>query len=357
MPGGVGGRVPLFCLEITGEEVADLRVAVEDGVDLEVEPHHTRGLLGVAAHERVGVAHVELRRRREAVVAHDRAQRAHARQDALGAAAEAVVAVRHGRADGDLIVGRHDVGVDLDGHVVARVADKAVVEKQLVVVHLIVFDDLLAELAHELRAVHDTVGAERDDEPDVLLRHTGSKQLRDDGLGDGLARRQAGDVVDDDDGALFTGGTLGDGLGADGGVELFADLRLGQRRGVIAVNFGNVHVPVIRERDGDRLVAVVAVGRQVKCFHRKLPEIDGFFHLLHFARSGTCDRGRSRPDDCRWRRLRRPHHGLSAPDRWRSGPRVSGRFRPGARFFQHALAVNIHERGQRGVDVLDEGVV
>ena len=104
--------------------------------------------------------------------------------------------MRHGRADGDLIVGRHDVGVDLDGHVVGRVADEHVVEKQIVVVHLIVFDDLLAELAHELCAVHDTVGAERDDEPDVLLRHAGGTQLRDDGLGDGLARRRAGDVVD-----------------------------------------------------------------------------------------------------------------------------------------------------------------
>ena len=265
--GGVGGRVLDLGLKVAGEQVADLRVAVEDGVDLEVEPHHARGLLGVAAHERVGVAHVELRRRREAVVAHDRAQRAHARQNALGAAAEAVVAVRHGRADGDLVVGGHDVGIDLHGHIVARVADKDVVKEQVVVVHLVVLDELLAELAHELRAVHDAVGAKRDDEPDVLVRHAGGVQLRDDGAGDGLARRGAGDVVDDDDGALFPGGALADGLGADGGVELFADLRLGQRRGVIAVDPGDVYVPVIRERDRDRPVAVVAVSGQLECFH------------------------------------------------------------------------------------------
>ena len=241
-------------------------MAVEDGVDLEIEPHHARGLFGVAAHERVGVAHVELRRCREAVVAHDRAQRAHARQDALGTAAEAVVAAGHGRADGDLVVGGHDIGIDFDGHVVGRVAHKDMVKEQIVVVHLIVFDDLIAELAHELRAVHDTVGAKRDDEPDVLLRHAGGAQLSDDGLGDGLARRRAGDVVDDDDGALLAGGALGDGFGADGGVDLFSNLRLGQGRGVVAVDLGNVHVPVIRERERDRLVAVVAVGRQDECF-------------------------------------------------------------------------------------------
>ena len=295
--GGVGGRVLDLGLKVAGEQVADLRVAVEDGVDFEVEPHHARGLLGVAAHERVGVAHVELRRRREAVVAHDRAQRAHARQDALGAAAEAVVAVGHGRADGDLVVGGHDVGIDLDGHVVGRVADEHMVKEQVVVVHLVVFDDLLAELAHELRAVHDTVGAERDDEPDVLLRHAGGAQLRDDGLGDRLARRRAGDVVDDDDGALLAGGALGDGLGADGGVDLLRDLRLGQGRGVIAVDLGDMHVPVVGERDRDRLVAVVAVGRQVKCFHR-----ESSWDRRAFSSSASCSIRHSRygPVSVRW---------------------------------------------------------
>ena len=75
------------------------------------------------------------------------------------------------------------------------------------------------------------------------------------------------EVVVGDDGALLTGGALGDGFGADGGVDLFSNLRLGQGRGVIAVDLGNVHVPVIRGRDRDRLVAVVAVGRQVECFY------------------------------------------------------------------------------------------
>ena len=45
-----------------------------------------------------------------------------------------------------------------------------------------------------------------------------------------------------------------------------ADLRLGQRRGVIAVDPGDVYVPVIRERDRDRPVAVVAVGGQIGMF-------------------------------------------------------------------------------------------
>ena len=271
-------RPPVGHDEVPGVGLHRVPLQVEDGVHLEVEARHPRGLLRVEAHHvlvtskeprtRVGGV-VQAEAAEVSVVVTDRLDARHAGADDLPAAAEPHYPVEEDGADADLEVALHNLAVHVDRRTVARLPQVVQHLVRVVVVNLVLVDYILPKLLHEVQAAEGAVAPRGDDEPDVVPGYPRAPKSLDYGLRVLAGPGRPAHVIEDDHHLFGLLRNSAQGLGAKGVLQGSPDLSIREGLLTLAGHPTPFHIPNAWESQREGLVSVPLPVRN-RYFYRQI---------------------------------------------------------------------------------------